>query len=90
VHKLLYRNWRLVSIRRIADSVGISRCSPAANKNIEAIEAIDVLTPLCYNAAITNSFQEQDPMPRTARATISYTYFHYPPRARRLPLSDLG
>jgi hypothetical protein len=29
-------------------------------------------------------------MLRTARATISFTYFYYPPRARRLPLSDLG
>jgi hypothetical protein len=99
VHKLLYRNGRAVSIRRIAESVGVSRCCSAANKSIEAteaikvievIEAIDVLTPLCYNAAITNPFQEQDPMPRTARATISYTYFYYPPRAHRLPLSDLG
>ncbi|MDP3046697.1 MAG: hypothetical protein Q8O07_04400, partial [Chloroflexota bacterium] len=58
-------------------------------RSIQA-QAIVVLTPVCYNAAITNPSQEQDPMPRAAAGVISYTYFYYPPRAHRLALSDLG
>ncbi len=45
---------------------------------------------MCYNPAIANSSQEQDPMPGTVGSAISYTYFYYALRAHRLRLSDPG
>jgi hypothetical protein len=49
---------------------------------------VDVSALLCYNPAVINSSQEQDPMPQAIGALISVTYFYFTSRAHRLVLFD--